>query len=338
MPNPTGEGCPGFLFVLVPSKSPGVLRKFKVFRQLTDSFLDGDWRPQKANGEIGGIPKKYPPRDRDVAAIKDPERGNSRKEFLWLSIQIQLLKQPQPTSTIRARCLIRPWRFCRLVRISSIRPMTQPVMPESIALNASIGQTNAANGNVGNAISFLQTQNGYLQQVGSALDQMSTLAIEAQDVTKSTSERADYQAEYSTLSGYITDTATKSSTHQFAGTPGRDHGRRRHEVQHDWHQPELRYTGFTAKDISTTGGAVNSTAVTAAITQLGTDTATVGADTERLTYTSSELNVLSDNLSAANSAIADVDVATESTKFAADQILVQSGVSMLARKSNPHRC
>src|SRR5579863_1821784 len=79
---------------------------------------------------------------------------------------------------------------------------------ESIALNASIGQTNAANGNVGNAISFLQTQNDYLQQVGSALDQMSTLAIEAQDVTKSSSERADYQAEYSTLSGYITDTAT----------------------------------------------------------------------------------------------------------------------------------
>jgi flagellin len=212
---------------------------------------------------------------------------------------------------------------------------------ESIALNASIGQTNAANANVGNAISFLQTQNGYLQQVGSALDQMSTLAIEAQDVTKSSSERSDYQAEYATLSGYITDTATKSfnGISLFAGGTL--------AVTTDGEGTKFNMTGInlsasayttaTAGNIGTTTGAVSAlTAVTAAITQLGTDTATVGADTERLTYTSSELNVLSDNLSAANSAIADVDVATESTKYAADQILVQSGVSMLAQANqNP---
>ena len=59
-------------------------------------------------------------------------------------------------------------------------------LAESMTLNAEIGATNAANSNVSNAVSLLQTQDGYLQQVGSALDQMATLAVQAQDVTKRT--------------------------------------------------------------------------------------------------------------------------------------------------------
>src|SRR5580658_10067617 len=101
-----------------------------------------------------------------------------------------------------------------LAELSSGSKITSPSddpagLAESIALNAQIGQTQAANGNVSNAISFSQTQDGYLQQVGSALDQMSTLAVESQDVTKTNAERSDYQAEFSTLAGYITDTSTK---------------------------------------------------------------------------------------------------------------------------------
>jgi len=78
------------------------------------------------------------------------------------------------------------------------------------------------------------------------------------------------------------------------------------------------------------------TAVTAAITQLATDRASVGASEERLTYTGNELGVLSTNLSAASSQITDVDVAQESTNYAKYQILVQSGTSMLAQANqNP---
>src|SRR5271163_4679595 len=68
-------------------------------------------------------------------------------------------------------------------------------LAESISLNAQIGQTNAANGVVGNATSFSQTQDGYLQQIGSALDQMATLSIQASDNTISSSQAADYQSE-----------------------------------------------------------------------------------------------------------------------------------------------
>ena len=48
----------------------------------------------------------------------------------------------------------------------------------------------AASNNVNNAISFSQTQDGYVQQVNSAFSRMSELSVLAQDVTKTTSDRA----------------------------------------------------------------------------------------------------------------------------------------------------
>src|SRR5579863_8036903 len=102
-----------------------------------------------------------------------------------------------------------------LARLSSgskiVNPSDDPAgLAESISLTAQINEVSAANQNVGNAVSFAQTQDGYLQQIGSALDQMSNLSVEAQDGTKTDTERADYQKEFSTLAQYITDTATKN--------------------------------------------------------------------------------------------------------------------------------
>jgi flagellin len=73
------------------------------------------------------------------------------------------------------------------------------------------------------------------------------------------------------------------------------------------------------------------TTVNAAIVQLAADRATVGANITRLSYTSEQLGVLKDNLTAANSRIKDVDVATESTQYARYNILVQAGTAMLAQ-------
>jgi flagellin len=222
-------------------------------------------------------------------------------------------------------------------------------LAESITLGAEIGQTNAANGNVSNAVNMLQTQDGYLQQVGSALDQMATLAVQAQDVTKTDTQRSDYQKEFNTLAGYIVDTSTKdfNGVSLFSGATL--------SVTTDGVAAKFDMTGVnlggsnysavtgTATDgsgatsiSSTTSAASALTAVTAAITQLATDRATVGANEERLTYTGNELGVLSNNLSAAKSQITDVDVAQESTNYAKYQILVQSGTSMLAQANqNP---
>jgi len=223
-----------------------------------------------------------------------------------------------------------------------VNPSMDPAgLAESISLNAQIGQTNAANGNVSNAVSLLQTQDGYLQQVGSALDQMSTLAVESQDVTKTNTERSDYQQEFSTLAGYITDTATKD----FNGISLFDGATLAVTTDANGNTFQMAginlgasaYTTATAADVSTSTTAVAAlTAVTNAITALATDRATVGANEERLAYTGDELGVLSDNLTAANSQLTDVNVATESTKYAEYQILVQSGTSMLAQaNANP---
>jgi len=233
-----------------------------------------------------------------------------------------------------------------LARLSSgskiVTPADDPAgLAESISLNAQIGQTTAANNNVSNATAFAQTQDGYLQQVGSALDQMSTLAIEAQDGTKSSSELADYQKDYSALAAYITSSAgaTFNGISLFAGTSLTitTDGNGGTFSMTGVNLGATQYTGATGADISTTAGATSAlTAVSTAITQLATDRATIGANEERLNYTSQQLGVLSTNLSAANSAISDVDVAEESTNYAKYQILVQSGTSMLAQANqNP---
>jgi flagellin len=228
-----------------------------------------------------------------------------------------------------------------LARLSSgskiVSPSDDPAgLAESISLNAQIGQTGAANSNVSNAVSFAQTQDGYLQQIGSALDQMSTLAVEAQDGTKTDSERADYQKQFSTLAGYISDTGSKNfngvSLFSASAISVTTDGEGATFSMTGVDLTGSAYTGATGSDISTTAGAATAlTAVATAITQLATDRATVGASEERLNYTGQELSVLQTNLSAANSQISDVDVAQESTNFAKYQILVQSGTSMLAQ-------
>ena len=91
-------------------------------------------------------------------------------------------------------------------------------------------------------------------------------------------------------------------------------------------------TPSSAPDISTLDGAKSAlTTVKAAIDQLATDRATVGASIARLSLTSDQLGTLKDNLSAANSRIKDVDVGEESTQFARYSILVQAGTAMLAQ-------
>jgi flagellin len=235
-----------------------------------------------------------------------------------------------------------------LAQLSSGSKITSPSddpagLAESIALNAQIGQTMAANSNVSNAVSFSQTQDGYLQQVGSALDQMSTLAVEAQDPTKTSTEIADYNTEFTALASYVNNTAnaTFNGVSLFSasglsittdGTSGNTFTMTNVNLG-----TGTAYATATAGTItSATLAASALTDVTAAITQLATDRANVGANEERLNYTGDELGVLSDNLTAANSTISDVDVATESTKYAEYQILVQSGTSMLAQANqNP---
>lgn len=228
-----------------------------------------------------------------------------------------------------------------LARLSSGSKITSPAddsagLAVSMNLTAQIGRNTAASNNISNANSLNQTQDGYLAQVTSALDRMSELAIQAQDVTKSDSDRALYNKEFTTLASYVNNVSTKdfNGVSLFKGTDM--------NVTIDSEGKTFTMTGvdltgstFTTATLgsvdSTTNAAAALTAVKNAISTVATDRATLGSNEETLNNYNSQLATLNNNLSAANSLITDVNVAQESTQYAKENILVQTGTAMLAQ-------
>jgi flagellin len=206
----------------------------------------------------------------------------------------------------------------------------------SLRFDAQVARIGAANNNVGNAVSFSQTQDGFLQKVGKALDRMSELSILAQDVTKTDADRSLYNSEFTQLGSYISDIASKtfngvslfSSTALNVTTDGEGNTFSMGAVD----MAASAYTTATGSSVTSIANAGTAlTNVKAAIVQLTTDRATVGASLARLNYTSEQLGVMRDNQSASSSRIKDVDVADESTQYAKYNILVQAGTAMLAQ-------
>ena len=96
-----------------------------------------------------------------------------------------------------------------LARLSSGSKIVSPDddaagLAVSLRFDAQIKRTNAASANVSNAISFNQTEDGFLKKIGDALNRMSELSISSQDVTKTDSDRALYDKEFQTLAAYVT--------------------------------------------------------------------------------------------------------------------------------------
>ena len=228
-----------------------------------------------------------------------------------------------------------------LARLSSGSKIISPEddaagLAVSMKFDAQVNRISAARANVGNAISFSQTQDGFLQKVKKALDRMSELAVMAQDVTKTDADRSLYNSEFSTLASYITNAGTKdfNGVSLFTSTAlsVTIDGENNYFSMSGVTLGSSVYTTATGSTVSTTSAASTAlTNVKSAITQLASDRSTVGANIARLTYTSEQLSVLKDNLAAASSRIKDVDVAEESTQFARWNILVQAGTAMLAQ-------
>jgi flagellin len=209
----------------------------------------------------------------------------------------------------------------------------------SLGLNASISENTAVSSNVTDALSFAQTQDGYLQQIGSALQQMSSLAIAAQDVTQSSADISMDNTEFVALANYVKSAANQTFNGVSLFTSGNGMA-----VTTDISGGSVT---MAAIDISggasyaalysaslTSGAAAALTAVTGAIAKLASDRASLGATEDSLTFTNSQLTTLKTNLAAANSNITDVDVAQESTNYAKYQILVSAGTSMLAQANS----
>ncbi|MBI5818040.1 MAG: flagellin [Verrucomicrobia bacterium] len=101
-----------------------------------------------------------------------------------------------------------------LARLSSGSKIVSPAddaagLAVSTRFDAEISRTGAAINNLGNTLSFCQTQDGYLGKIGKALDRMSELAMLAQDITKTDSDRSLYNQEFQTLKSYVNSVTTK---------------------------------------------------------------------------------------------------------------------------------
>ena len=186
----------------------------------------------------------------------------------------------------------------------------------SMKLSSAAKILGAQNTNMANEVSFFQTQDGALKVAGKVLDRMSELATLHQDATKSSSDVANYATEFTALVGQLT--TIKNWT--FNGLKLFDSG-----------------TGLGTSGAAAAFGGIKDTDVSnganiqAAITATAALRATNGSDQSTRGFNAELLTVTKANLEAANSRIADVDVAEESTQLARWNILVQSGTSMLAQ-------
>ena len=235
-----------------------------------------------------------------------------------------------------------------LARLSSGSKIVSPAddaagLAQVIRFEAQMNRNSAVRANLGNATSFSQTQDGFLQKVQVALDRMSELSVLSQDVTKTNTDRSNYSVEFTQLQNYISDIGTKS----FNGVTLFTSAGEAVTIDSDASKFTMNAVDMTSATsttglariynsstsaITTTGSAASALSnIQTSIQNLADMRARVGANIQRLNLTDQAVNILNENLSAANSRIKDVDVANESTAYARANILVQSGTAMLTQ-------
>ena len=188
----------------------------------------------------------------------------------------------------------------------------------SMKISAEATRLGASSTNMANEVSFFQTQDGALKVVGKILDRMSELSTLYTDKTKSATDVLNYATEFTSLVAELGN--IKGS--QFNGI--------------------ALFDDATGLGVATSDAfakvAVGDIKNLATITKAITDTASLRADNGSAQSTrgfeAELLTVTKANLEAANSRIADVDVASESTQLARWNILVQSGTAMLAQANS----
>jgi flagellin len=211
---------------------------------------------------------------------------------------------------------------------------------------------------VNNALSLLQTQDGVLKNAEKVVIRMSELVQLATDVTKSTNDTALYRTEFESLQSQLSsmlsekfngvslfnsggNDAAITTTNTLSVVTAEDGGQTIGITQADLGSvayyvgtgsaAALAGTAIATVFGSSTGAKDAVSSVTAAIQNLATLRATNGAEQQRMTFAADMLSINKVNLESANSRIADVDIATESSNLARFNILQQAGTAMLAQ-------
>lgn len=219
-------------------------------------------------------------------------------------------------------------------------------------LRAQIRGLNQAESNIENAVSFIQTSEGYLQETQDILHRIRELAVQSSNGIYTTEDRMQIQVEVSQL----VDEVNRIASHaQFNGMNllqgdfargGEVDGVKFH-VGANMDQRETAYIGTMTGmalglegaqgqgemiSISTVEGANMAIGVVdSALRAVSKQRADLGAYQNRFEMASEGVAIASENLQAAESLVRDTDMASQMVSYVRNNILVQSGTAMLAQ-------
>jgi flagellin len=219
-------------------------------------------------------------------------------------------------------------------------------------LRGQIRGLNQAERNIGNAVSFIQTTEGYLQESQDILHRVRELAVQAANGIYSPEDRMQIQVEISQL----VDEVNRIASHaQFNGmnlltgdfARGGAINGVQFQVGANMDQSERAYIGtMTAGALGLQGaqGTNEMIALTSpdsanqaigtvdsALQVVSKQRADLGAYQNRFEMAAAGVAVAAENLQAAESQIRDTDMATQMVEYVKNNILMQSGTAMLAQ-------
>ncbi|MCP9456487.1 MAG: flagellin [Nitrospira sp.] len=211
----------------------------------------------------------------------------------------------------------------------------------SESLRAQIRSINQATRNASDGISLTQIADGAASVIGSLLARMRELASQSSSGTVGATERSYIDQEFIALRSEIDRIAqttefngqalTSGSAISFSIAIGFRSGTG-NTLSLDLNDITTTSLGLSSVNVSTSANAASALAnIDNAISAVATARAEYGSLQNRLEATIANLQVTSENLTAAESRIRDADIAYETSLFVKNQILVQTGISVLAQ-------
>jgi flagellin len=211
-------------------------------------------------------------------------------------------------------------------------------------LKANIRSLGQAKRNAGDGISLIQTAEGGLSEVSNIVIRLRELAMQTASDTVGDTEREFSNIEFQQLKSEI-DRIAQSS--EFNGRKLLDGTGGIADIQigirNDAFNDRISYDSSkiasTLEDLGIGGELVADkessqlalSKLDDAIVKINGNRAELGALQNRLQSVTNSIGITEENLSAANSRIRDVDVASESARLARSNILAQAGTSVLAQ-------
>jgi len=202
-------------------------------------------------------------------------------------------------------------------------------------LRGQIGGLDQAQRNVQDAVSLVQTAEGSLDQVHAMLQRIRDLAVEYKNGTLSTTDQQSIQSEVNQLASEIERIGASAT---FNGISLLSNATTLNfQVGSNDQQTisvstiSLGSTLGTAFYSLSASGTSDISEIDSAINAVSATRSDFGAIENRLNYTLDNAAIYEENLTASESRVRDVDMASEMVSFTKLQILQQAGTSMLAQ-------